>query len=53
MQVLNDGLKDWLEARDLASPDAIRGELSRGRIKNPEAYERANYIKVLQGYGVA
>ena len=50
MQVLHDGLADWLDARGLASPDAIRGKLSHGRIDNPEAYERANYIKVLQGY---
>ena len=45
-----DGLADWLDARGLTSPDAIRGKLAHGRIDNPEAYERANYIKVLQGY---
>ena len=50
MQVLHDGLADWLDARGLASPDAIRGKLAHGRVDNPEAYERANYIKVLQGY---
>ncbi len=52
MQTLSDGLKDWLAARDLDSSDAIRGKLSHDRVGNPEAYERANYIKVLQGYGV-
>ena len=51
MRVLTDGLGDWLSARGLASPDAIRGRLSHGRIDDPEAYERANYIKVLQGFG--
>jgi len=51
MQVLSQGLQDWLSARDLGSPDAIRGQLSHSRIDNPEAYERANYIKILQGYG--
>ena len=50
MQVLADGLRDWLSSRGLTSPDAIRGKLSHGRIKNPEDYERANYIKVLQGF---
>ena len=50
MQVLHDGLADWLDARGLASPDAIRGKLAHGQVDNPEAYERANYIKVLQGY---
>jgi len=51
MQVLSEGLADWLTSRDLASPGAIRGKLSHSRIDNPEAYERANYIRVLQGYG--
>lgn len=51
MQVLSDGLSDWLSARNLAGPDAIRGTLSHANIDNPEAYERANYIKVLQGFG--
>lgn len=50
MQVLHDGLTDWLEARRLETPDIIRGMLSHGKVKNPEAYERANYIKVLQGF---
>jgi dihydroorotate dehydrogenase (fumarate) len=51
MQVLADGLTDWLASRELASPDAIRGKLSHRKIDDPEAYERANYIKVLQGFG--
>ncbi|MCB1516768.1 MAG: dihydroorotate dehydrogenase-like protein, partial [Hyphomicrobiaceae bacterium] len=51
MEVLSDGLSDWLSARNLAGPDAIRGTLSHANIDNPEAYERANYIKVLQGFG--
>ena len=45
MQVLVDGLTDWLASRRLTSPDAIRGKLSHRAIANPEAYERANYIK--------
>lgn len=51
MKVLNDGLADWLAARGLTRPGEIRGKLSHGQISNPEAYERANYIRVLQGYG--
>ncbi|MGB5559874.1 MAG: dihydroorotate dehydrogenase-like protein [Paracoccaceae bacterium] len=50
MQVLSDGLCDWLSSRRLSAPGDIRGKLSHGRIDNPEAYERANYIKVLQGF---
>lgn len=50
MRHLVDGLSDWLDARGVASPDAIRGKLSHSRVADPEAYERANYIKVLQGF---
>jgi len=50
MQVLVDGLAEWLKARSLSSPADIRGKLSHAKVENPEAYERANYIKVLQGF---
>ena len=41
----------WLRSRGIETPDAIRGKLGHASIANPQAYERANYIKVLQGYG--
>ncbi len=44
------GLEDWLAARGLASPDDLRGRLSHAATDAPEAYERANYIKVMQGW---
>ena len=52
MKLLHDGLSEWLRARDLLSPSDIRGKLSHAKVENPEAYERANYIKVLQGFDV-
>lgn len=51
MQVLSDGLADWLASRGLNSPADIRGKLRHGSMENPEAYERANYIRTLQDYG--
>lgn len=48
MRVLVDGLHDWLSSRGLSSPADIRGRMSHAKIGNPEAYERANYIRVLQ-----
>lgn len=50
MKVLTDQLSQWLEARGLTSPDDIRGKISHQAIVNPEAFERANYFKVLQSY---
>jgi len=50
MKVLLDDLKAWAEARNLKSLDAVRGCMSHGKVTDPVAFERANYIKILQGY---
>ena len=50
MRSLTEGLADWLSSRGLSSPADIRGRMSHGKVDNPEAYERANYIRVLQGF---
>jgi dihydroorotate dehydrogenase (fumarate) len=50
MRTLVDGLTEWLENRDMEAVSRIRGLLSRGKVGNPEDYERANYIKILQSY---
>jgi len=50
MQVLVDGLANWLSSRGLTSPADIRGKMNHTNVANPEAYERANYIKVLQEF---
>jgi dihydroorotate dehydrogenase (fumarate) len=50
MRVLVDGLTEWLERRDMENLARVRGLLSQAKIPNPEDYERANYIKILQGY---
>lgn len=53
MKTLLDGLTDMLDARGVEAVDAVRGRMSRQRMKDPEALERANYVHVLQGYKVA
>ena len=50
MRVLVDGLRDWLQSRGLDSPGAIRGRMSQQHTPEPAAFERANYIRVLQSY---
>ena len=52
IQVLLDQLETWLDARDLDSPDRIRGRMSQSTIRDPMSYQRANYIKTLQSYSV-
>lgn len=45
---LVDGLGEWLEMRNVASPNAIRGLMSYAKLKNPEAYTRKQYVDQLQ-----
>ena len=51
MAVLLAGLASWLRAREFASVNQMRGIMSQERMQDPQAFERANYIKILQGYG--
>lgn len=44
------GLEEWLTAREFSSVEAARGIMSQFRLADPQAFERANYIKILQGY---
>jgi dihydroorotate dehydrogenase (fumarate) len=44
------GLHKWLDARDFTSLDHVRGIMSQRCLRDPQAFERANYIKILQGY---
>jgi dihydroorotate dehydrogenase (fumarate) len=46
--VLLSGLTHWLEARNIRSLSEIRGTMSQQKLKDPVAYERVNYIKMLQ-----
>ena len=50
MKVLRDGLANWLDERELTTPDSIRGRLSQRNIADKTSFARANYIRVLQGY---
>lgn len=53
MRVLQDHLEQWLSVRGLESPGEIRGRMSHGAMDDPTAFERANYIRILQGYGAS
>ena len=47
---LVEGLKAWMEARKFSSVNQVRGSMSRANVANPAAFERANYIRVLESY---
>lgn len=46
-------LSQWMDEREYASLNQLRGSLSALNAINPEAYSRANYIRVLDSYSAA
>ena len=47
---LLSGLQNWMESREFESIDELRGVMSHRRVSNPQAFERANYIKMLESF---
>jgi dihydroorotate dehydrogenase (fumarate) len=45
-----DGLRAFLERHEYHSLDALRGNMNRARAPDPAAYERADYIHLLQSW---
>jgi dihydroorotate dehydrogenase (fumarate) len=50
MSELVAGLKRFLEEREYESIEKLRGSMNLARSPNPSAYERANYVALLQSY---
>jgi len=48
--VLRDGMRAWMEKRGYSSVSQMKGSMSQSKVADPEAFERANYVKILQGY---
>jgi dihydroorotate dehydrogenase (fumarate) len=53
ISVILEGLKSWLAAREIDSVADVRGLMSQRRVRNPVFFARANYINILQTYGIA
>ncbi len=50
LQLLVDDTHNWLSSRDYHSLSEVRGVMSRKNVKDPAAFERVNYIKVLESF---
>ena len=50
MKTLLDGVTGWMERRGYESIRQMKGSMSQQKVGDPAAFERANYIKVLQSY---
>jgi dihydroorotate dehydrogenase (fumarate) len=46
------GLLDWMAAHDYTSIVQMQGSMSYRSVKEPAAFERANYMKVLSSYAL-
>lgn len=44
------GLERWMDARGFTSLAQMRGNMCHSKAANPAAFERANYIRVLESY---
>ena len=47
---IRDELLQWMERKGFESADQIRGSMSQQKVGDPEAFERANYIRTLQSW---
>jgi dihydroorotate dehydrogenase (fumarate) len=50
LSVLKQGLTEWLEENEYESVHQIHGNMSLQRCSNTAAFERANYMRVLQSW---
>ncbi len=50
LTTLLKGMTDWMEKREYESVTQMKGSMSQQKVADPSAFERANYIKVLQSY---
>jgi dihydroorotate dehydrogenase (fumarate) len=47
---VREGMAHWLEEHDYESLAQMRGSMSLARCADPKAYERANYMRLLQSW---
>jgi dihydroorotate dehydrogenase (fumarate) len=50
ISTLIEGTRAWLEEREYASVEQMKGSLSQENSPDPEAFERANYVKTLANF---
>lgn len=50
IRTMLEGLEYWMNENEYESINQMKGSMSNFRIKEPEAYERANYMKTLLSY---
>jgi len=49
LKTMNKELQDWMYMMGFDDIDSFKGNMSQQKISDPTAYQRANYIKILEG----
>jgi len=49
-RIVHDDLVRWMEEHEYESIRQMQGSMSLRRVPNPQAFERANYVRVLSSY---
>jgi dihydroorotate dehydrogenase (fumarate) len=52
IKTLREQMSAWLEQHEYASLEQARGSMSLERSPNPAAFERGNYVRILQSYRI-
>lgn len=47
IRLIDKKMREWMEEHEYASLEMMRGSMSQARCENPEAFERAQYLKAL------
>jgi dihydroorotate dehydrogenase (fumarate) len=50
LQVVEQGMRDWMEAHEYESVKQMQGSMSQLRSADPTAFERAQYMRALHSY---
>jgi dihydroorotate dehydrogenase (fumarate) len=53
LKQIQEEMVQWMEEKEYTSLDEMKGAMSSAAVADPSAFERANYIKILQGYKVS
>ncbi len=50
LRTMIDGVRDWLAEHEYESVAQLTGSMNHARCPDPAAYERGNYVRILQGW---
>jgi len=50
LRTMEKEIKLWMEEKEYTSLEEMKGAMSASSVAEPSTFERANYIKVLQGF---